>query len=79
MPEVLCTSSGRKNIFVSGLILNRKMKGGVISLTDLVKWFSMDYVRKRLDPDFFSNMQKYLGDWVNKFEDIGKTGNFWLP
>jgi hypothetical protein len=52
---------------------------GIISLSDLVKLFSPDFFRKRLAPDYVSNMQEYIGGFLAAMKEIGKTGPYWLP
>jgi len=50
---------------------------GIIPLLDLVKLFSGSYFRRRLDPDWVSNMREYAREMVGTFKEIGKTGPFW--
>jgi hypothetical protein len=52
---------------------------GMISLKDLVKIFSGELFRRRLDPDYFSCSQEYRKERVETLKEIGKTGPFWLP
>jgi hypothetical protein len=52
---------------------------GIISLNDLVKIFSGESFRKRLDSDYFSHIQEYRKERVVTLKEIGKTGPFWLP
>jgi len=52
---------------------------GIISLKDLVKIFSGELFRRRLDPDFFSHSEEYRKERVGTLKEIGKTGPFWLP
>jgi len=54
-------------------------EAGLISLTDLVKGFSIDFFRKRLEPDYFSRRQEYMGSFVATLAEIGKKGPFWVP
>jgi len=58
---------------------NSEIEGGIISLSDLVQWFSVDFFRKRMDPDYFSRRQEYMGEFVSTLGKIGKVGSFWLP
>jgi hypothetical protein len=52
---------------------------GIISLQDLVKIFSGELFRRRLDPDYFSHIQEYRKERVVTLKEIGKVGPFWLP
>jgi hypothetical protein len=52
---------------------------GLISLPDLVKIFSGELFRRRLDPDYFSHFEEYRKERVGILKEIGKTGPFWLP
>jgi hypothetical protein len=53
--------------------------GGIISLSDLTKWFSIDMFSKRLDPDYVSRLQEYGPGFITKLQEIGKKGPYWLP
>jgi hypothetical protein len=50
---------------------------GITSLHDLVKLFSCEYFRRRLDPDYFSQRLQYRADFLSTLRKIGKTGPFW--
>ena len=52
---------------------------GIIPFPDLVKLFSIEFFRRRLDPDYISCMQEYLAEFFATLKEIGKTGPFWLP
>ena len=52
---------------------------GIISLADLVKLFSGNYFRRRLDPDWVSRSREYAFEMVSTMQEIGKTGPFWQP
>jgi hypothetical protein len=52
---------------------------GMISLNDLVKIFSGELFRRRLDPDYFSQSEEYRKERAGMLKEIGKTGPFWLP
>ena len=53
---------------------------GIFPLPDLVKLFSGNYFRRRLDPDWVSNIRTYGRELVATLAEIGKTGPFWtLP
>jgi len=47
-------------------------------LFDAVKLFSIQYFRRRLDPDYFSNRLNYRAEMFEVLKEIGKTGPFWL-
>jgi hypothetical protein len=52
----------------------------MIPLGDLVKLFSGNYFRRRMDPDWVSRSREYARQMVATFGEIGKTGPFWqLP
>ena len=46
-------------------------------LPDAVKLFSIQYFRRRLDPDYFSNRLNYRAEMFEVLKEIGKTGPFW--
>jgi len=52
---------------------------GIISLKDLLKIFSGEFFRRRLERDYFSHSQEYRQERVSTLKEIGKTGPFWLP
>ena len=52
---------------------------GIIALPDLVKLFSGNYFRRRLDPDWVSRSRQYGAEMVATMSEIGKTGPFWQP
>jgi hypothetical protein len=52
---------------------------GIISLSDLVKGFSIDFFKRRLDPDYVSRVQEYMGGFLTTLKEVGKTGPFWVP
>jgi hypothetical protein len=56
-----------------------RKEDGIISLKDLVKIFSGELFRRRLDPDFFSHSEEYRKERVGTLKEIGRTGPFWLP
>ena len=58
---------------------NVEKEGGIISLSDLVKLFSVDLFRRRLDPDYISHYQEYMGGFMKRLQEIGKRGPYWLP
>ena len=50
---------------------------GIIPLNDLIKLFSGNYFRRRLDSDWVSRSREYAHEMVATFKEIGKTGPFW--
>lgn len=52
---------------------------GIFPLPDLVKLFSIEFFRRRLDPDYVSRVPEYMGEFFATLKEIGKTGPFWLP
>lgn len=50
---------------------------GIIPLSDLVKLFSGNYFRRRLDRDWVSRSREYNREMVATLIEIGKTGPFW--
>ncbi len=50
---------------------------GMIPLNDLVKLFSGNYFRRRLDGDWVSRSRQYAMEMIASFKEIGKTGPFW--
>jgi hypothetical protein len=50
---------------------------GIFPLSDLLKLFSGQMFRRRLDPDYFSHMREYMMEWITTIQEIGKTGPFW--
>jgi hypothetical protein len=54
-------------------------EGGIISLADLVNWFSIDFFRRRSDADYVSRIWQYASESHAKLREIGKKGLYWLP
>jgi hypothetical protein len=52
---------------------------GIVELSALVKIFSGTLFTRRLDPDYVSHLQEYLGSAVAAVAEIGKTLKFWAP
>lgn len=50
---------------------------GIMPFVDLVKLFSGNYFRRRMDPDWVSRSRVYAREMVATFSEIGKTGPFW--
>ena len=58
---------------------DEEKEGGIISLADLVSWFSIDLFRRRLDPDYVSHFAEYGDGFMKKLLEIGKRGDYWIP
>ncbi len=52
---------------------------GIISLDDIIKLFSGDFFRKRLEPDYFSRKAEYRAKRFMILAEMGKKRPFWLP
>ena len=52
---------------------------GIISLDDLIKLFSCELFRRRLEPDYFSRKAEYRGKFLMILAEMGKKRPFWLP
>jgi len=50
---------------------------GIIALPDLVKLFSCNMFRRRLDPDYLSRLREYGVEFFLTLQEIGKVGPFW--
>ena len=57
-----------------------KTEGGIIQLPDMVRVFSGNlFNKRRLDPEYVTHFQEYLGELITAMSEIGKTNPFWLP
>jgi len=50
---------------------------GIVEVPALVKIFSGSLFTRRLDPDYVSNYQKYVGEFISALGEIGKVRPFW--
>ena len=50
---------------------------GIVEMSALVKVFSGKLFTRRLDSDYFSNYQKYIGEFISAINEIGKARPFW--
>jgi hypothetical protein len=50
---------------------------GILPLDDVLKLFSGNYFRKRLDPNWVSCSREYALEMAGTFKEIGRTGPFW--
>jgi hypothetical protein len=57
----------------------QKTEGGMLQLQDMVKLFSGNMFKRRLDPDYVTHFPEYLNEFVGAVGEIGKTNSFWAP
>jgi len=50
---------------------------GIVPLADLVKLFSLNMVKKRLEPDYVARCQEYVGEFLSAVAELAKTRPFW--
>jgi len=50
---------------------------GIMPLEDSLKLVSVGLFRKRLDPDYVSQRQGYIKEFVATLVEMGKSGQFW--
>jgi hypothetical protein len=55
---------------------NPASEEGIIALNDLVKLFSCELFRRRLDPDYLSQRHEYLGGFWKILTELGETRPF---
>lgn len=58
---------------------NSTSEEGIIVLDDLVKLFSCELFRKRMEPNYLSQRQDYVGEFWTILSEMGKTRPFWSP
>jgi hypothetical protein len=51
-------------------------EGGISQLEGLLTMFSSNVFRRRMDPDYFSNMKTYLGELIAEVGSNDKIGVF---
>jgi len=49
---------------------------GISKLSDVAGLFSINFFTRRLDPDYVSHMQEYLGELIGALKGMG---SFWQP
>jgi len=52
------------------------------SILPVANWamaFSGPLFRKRLEPDYLSRVEEYMGELIGFLKQAGLTGPFWLP
>ena len=58
---------------------NPDSEQGIIALDDLVKLFSCELFRRRLEPGYFSRRQQYVGEFWAILREMAKKRPFWFP
>jgi hypothetical protein len=56
-----------------------KTEEGIIPLSDMANVFAGNFFTKRLDPDYMSHFQEYIGEFISTVKEIGKSRPFWAP
>jgi hypothetical protein len=56
---------------------NPELKDGIISLQDLMTLFTGNFFQRRMDPDYVSNMKKYMFELAAVLPTLTSAGNFW--
>ena len=51
-------------------------EGGISQLEGLLEMFSGNLFKRRLDPDYFSNMKKYIKELIGAMGSNDKVGIF---
>jgi hypothetical protein len=54
-----------------------KKKGGIITLSDLMRLFSGPYFTNRREPNYFSNMSGYATDMIATLDSLENAGTYW--
>ncbi len=52
---------------------------GILPLEDMVRLFSGNMFRRRLEPDYVTKCQEYLGEWLTELSELAKKRPFWNP
>ncbi len=50
---------------------------GIVPLADLVRLFSLDMFKKRLEPEYATRSRSYAGEFLSAVAELGKTRPFW--
>jgi len=56
---------------------NPETEEGIIALPDLVRLFSGNFFKRRMDPDYVSHSREYGKEFVQDFNALEKAGLFW--
>jgi hypothetical protein len=49
----------------------------IVPLANIVKLFSLDMFRKRLEPDYVARVGQYAKEFLGAVAELGKTLPFW--
>ena len=50
---------------------------GIVPLADVVRLFSLDMFKKRLEPDYATRSGAYAGEFLSAVAELGKMRPFW--
>jgi hypothetical protein len=50
---------------------------GIVPLADLVRLFSLNMFKKRLEPDYVMQVNEYAGEFLSAVAELGKILPFW--
>ncbi len=50
---------------------------GIVPLANIVKLFSLDMFKKRLEPDYVARVGQYAKEFLATGAELGKTRPFW--
>ena len=50
---------------------------GIVPLADVVKLFSLNMFKKRLEPDYVMRVKEYAGEFLSAVAELGKIRPFW--
>jgi len=53
-------------------------ESGIVPLQGLMKWFSGEMFRRRLDPDYMTKSPEYSGSFIEPLIEMGKTDSYWI-
>jgi hypothetical protein len=53
--------------------------GGILPLKDLVRLFSGNLFKRRLDFDYVSCSPNYLNEWLAEIKEVTQGRPFWSP
>jgi hypothetical protein len=50
---------------------------GIVPLADVARLFSLDMMRRRLEPDYATRSRAYAGEFLSAVAELGKERPFW--